>query len=133
MAVIGIDAGGTKIAALALHQEEVVEKLQLPTDTTSPESVVGGLVEVFNLIGKKVESRGFGVDALGVGIAGFIDYDRGIVTFAPNLPLRDMPLRGILQERCGLPVVLDNDANTAALAEAHFGAGRGTSHLVHLT
>ncbi|MDY6796684.1 MAG: ROK family protein [Actinomycetota bacterium] len=133
MAVIGIDAGGSKIAALVLNQGEAVEKLRVPTDITSPESVVEGLVEISNRLRRKAEPRGFEVEAIGVGIAGYIDYQRGVVTFAPNLPLRDLPLRDLLSERCGLPVFVDNDANVAALAEAHFGAGQGAKYLVHLT
>jgi glucokinase len=133
LAVIGIDAGGTKIAALVLHDDQVIEKLRIPTDTTSAASVIKGLGEITSLLRERVASRGIEVEAVGVGAAGFIDYGNGVVTFSPNLPLRDTPLRDLLQEKCGLPVYLDNDANAAALAEAHMGAGRGARFLVHLT
>ncbi len=53
--------------------------------------------------------------------------------YAPNLAWRDEPLQALLQRRLGLPVVVENDANTAAWAEVRFGAGRGVDHVVTLT
>ena len=62
--------------------------------------------------------------AVGVGAAGFVD-PSGTVIFAPHLSWRDEPLQAVLAARLGLPVLVDNDANTAAHAEMRFGAGRG--------
>jgi glucokinase len=73
------------------------------------------------------------VEAIGVGAAGFVDAQRSTVLFAPNLAWRDEPLRTAIEGRCGLPVVIENDANAAAWAEARFGAGRGEDHVVILT
>ena len=73
------------------------------------------------------------VEAVGVGAAGFVDAQRSTVLFAPNLAWRDEPLRPAIEHRCGLPVVIENDANAAAWAEARFGAGRGEDHVVILT
>ena len=73
------------------------------------------------------------VEAVGVGAAGFVDAQRATVLFAPNLAWRDEPLRAAIERRCGLPVVIENDANAAAWAEARFGAGRGEDHVVTLT
>ena len=73
------------------------------------------------------------VEAVGVGAAGFVDAQRSTVLFAPNLAWRDEPLRAAIEDRCGLPVVIENDANAAAWAEARFGAGRGEDHVVILT
>ena len=71
--------------------------------------------------------------AVGVAAAGFVDAERAVVMFAPNLAWRDEPLRDEIEQRTGLPVVVENDANAVAWAEARFGAGRGESHLVALT
>src|SRR3712207_5919235 len=73
------------------------------------------------------------VEAVGIGAAGFVDAARSTVVFAPNLAWRDEPLRVNVEKRCGLPVVVENDANAAAWAEARFGAGRGQQYLVVLT
>jgi glucokinase len=62
---------------------------------------------------------------VGIGAAGFVDVSRSTVMFSPHLAWRDEPLREALMGRLRLPVVVDNDANTAALAESRFGAGVG--------
>ena len=65
------------------------------------------------------------IEAVGIGIAGFVDAARSKVYFAPNLlGWRDGPLREEVEQRVGLPVVVENDANAAAWGEARFGAGR---------
>ncbi len=133
MAVIGLDLGGTKTAGLLLHQGDIAGRYRMETDATSQESVMRGLLEVCSRLRDTARSEGIEVAAAGLGIAGFIDFERGVVTEAPNHPLRDTPVRDILEERSGLPVFVDNDANVAALAEARMGAGEGARFLVHLT
>jgi glucokinase len=74
------------------------------------------------------------VEAVGIGIAGFVDAARSIVYFAPNLlGWRDGPLRAEVEKRVGLPVVVENDANAAAWGEAKFGAGRNDRFIVCVT
>ena len=70
-------------------------------------------------------AREYDVAAVGIGAAGFVDVTRTVVMFSPHLNWRREPLRAEVAERVRLPVVVDNDANTAALAECRFGAGRG--------
>jgi glucokinase len=70
---------------------------------------------------------------VGVGTAGLVDRD-GMVRYAPNLPmLRRAPLRAALAEELGVPVVVDNDANTAAWGEVCHGAARGCRHALVIT
>ncbi len=133
MAFIGIDLGGSKTAGLLLHQGSIAGRHRIETDATSQESVLRGLLDTCRILREYAEGMGIGIDALGLGIAGFIDFERGVVTAAPNHPLRDAPVRDILGEKSGLPVFVDNDANVAALAEARMGAGKGSRYLVHLT
>ncbi len=132
-AVVGIDAGATKISGLVLVGEESVDTFRLNTCDSCSEDVVDSIAVCFEALRKSAAGRGLDVTALGLGMAGYIDYARGVVTESPNLPLRDLPLRDLLTERLGLPVVLDNDANVAALAENRLGAGRGCLQQVHLT
>jgi glucokinase len=73
------------------------------------------------------------VVALGVGIPSTIDRDRGVAVTSVNLPIVDVPIRDLIAERIDLPVFIDNDANTAALAEQRFGAGKGALNMVLLT
>ncbi len=133
MAVIGVDLGGTKTAGMVLDGENVVERFRLATDASSQDGVMRGLLEVCTRLREKAAAKNIEVEAVGLGIAGFVDFERGVVTEAPNHPLHDAHVRDILEESCGLPVYVDNDANVAALAEARMGAGRGARYLVHLT
>ncbi|MGE5408009.1 MAG: ROK family protein, partial [Syntrophothermus sp.] len=71
--------------------------------------------------------------AVGLGIPATIDRQRGVAVSAVNLPLSDLPIRDLVEERVGLPVVVDNDANVAALAEHLYGAAAGMSNVVMLT
>ena len=74
------------------------------------------------------------MEAVGIGIAGFVDATRSTVYFAPNLlGWRDGPLRAEVEKRVGLPVVVENDANAAAWGEARFGAGREERFIVCVT
>jgi glucokinase len=74
------------------------------------------------------------VEAVGLGIAGFVDASRSVVYFAPNLlGWRDGPLRDEVEKRVGLPVVVENDANAAAWGEARFGAGREERYIACVT
>ncbi len=71
--------------------------------------------------------------AAGLGIPATIDRARGLAIQAVNLTIADVPIRDLMQERIGLPVFVDNDANMAALAEHLYGAGRGAQNVVMLT
>ena len=133
LAVIGIDLGGTKTAGLILDGERALRGYRISTDASSQENVMEGLLKVCSRLREDAVRSGIAIEAVGLGIAGFVDYERGVVTEAPNHPLREARVRDILEEDSGLPIFVDNDANTAALAEARMGAGRGVRYLVHLT
>ena len=129
MLTIGVDVGGTKVAAGVVDEQgTVLARTRRPTPSTSPSDVEDVIAEcVHELRG------GHEVAAVGIGAAGFIDAERSKVYVAPNLSWRDEPLRDAVAERVGLPVVVENDANAAAWAEHRFGAGRGEQHLVVVT
>jgi glucokinase-like ROK family protein len=71
--------------------------------------------------------RGIGVGAPGVTLG-----QEGVVTLAPGLGWRDLPLKAILSEHFNLPVFVENDVNLAALGELRFGAGQGVDDLVYI-
>jgi glucokinase len=126
---IGVDVGGTKVAAGVVDEQgQILGRTRHGTPSASPadvEDVIAVCVEELR--------RDHEVEAVGVGAAGFIDADRSRVLVAPNLSWRDEPLRDAVSARTGLPVVVENDANAAAWAEYRFGAGRGEEHLVLVT
>ncbi|MEI2732326.1 MAG: ROK family glucokinase [Dermatophilaceae bacterium] len=128
---VGVDIGGTKIAAGAVDDTGTVlarARAQTPHLSTSPSVVESAIVEVVDEVLTRVGRDRVG--AVGIGAAGFVAADRATVTFAPHLSWRNEPLRDALQGRLGLPVTVDNDANASAWAEWKFGAGRGESHLL---
>ncbi|GAB2494910.1 ROK family glucokinase [Nocardiopsis aegyptia] len=132
MLTIGVDIGGTKVAAGVVDQDgQILDKVKYPTPSNDP----AGLADVVARAVDDLRSRQpeQACHAVGVGVAGFVDEDRATVQVAVNLGLRDEPLKERVQAKVGLPVVIENDANAAAWAEARFGAGRGSAHLVCVT
>ncbi|ROO83846.1 glucokinase [Actinocorallia herbida] len=127
---IGVDVGGTKVAAGVVDdQGRILEKLRRPTPSTNPELTAGVIAEVTNLLKAKYAD----VSAVGLGAAGFVDETRSVVLFAANLAWRDEPLKQKVEKLTGLPVVVENDANAMAWGEYRFGAGRGEEHVVCVT
>jgi glucokinase len=126
---IGVDVGGTKIAAGAVDLGgRIVEKVRVSTPATSAQAVEAGIVEAIRLLQKRHQ-----VTAVGVAAAGFVDEKRSTLRFAPNLPMAERPLRDLIGTQVDLPVVVENDANAAAWGEHRFGAGRGVSDVVLIT
>ncbi|HVN56588.1 MAG TPA: ROK family protein [Anaerolineaceae bacterium] len=134
--VVGIDIGGTKLAAgLFDRQGNFVARGKLPTGSDChPDQVIEAAVQITRSL---LQETGIGreqVEGVGVGIAGHVNHEQGIVLTNSNLPEWDYhPLREILEKRLALPVILDNDANFAAWGEFRFGAGRGSRHMCYLT
>jgi glucokinase len=123
---IGVDVGGTKVAAGVVDEHgKIVKKLRRATPSSSPARTEQVIAEtVTELLGRHQ------VRAVGLGAAGFIDEAGASVRFAPNLAWREEPLRLRVQEVIGLPVVVENDANASAWAEVRFGAAREHAHVV---
>jgi glucokinase len=131
--IAGIDIGGTKIAvAIAAPGGEIVARHSFPTNPArGPHEALNQTCDVLERL---TSSKSLRLTAIGIGCAGPLDLERGVVTSPPNLPLwREFPLRALVEDRFGIPVILDNDANAAALGEHLYGAGRGFKDLVYLT
>jgi glucokinase len=126
---IGVDLGGTKMLVGVLDGTEARWESREASTGQSEDELVELLVRE---VGEAREARPDAA-AVGLGIPATIDYERGIAVSAVNLPLSELPIRDRVEERIGLPVFVDNDANVAALAEYRFGAARGMPHTVMLT
>ncbi|MCT2594075.1 ROK family glucokinase [Streptomyces sp. N2-109] len=128
---VGIDIGGTKVMAGVVDADgHILEKVraETPEKSKSPKVVEDTIAELVLDLSDRHD-----VHAVGIGAAGWVDADRSRVLFAPHLAWRDEPLKDALTARLAVPVMVDNDANTAAWGEWRFGAGRGEDHLVMIT
>jgi glucokinase len=123
---IGVDVGGTKVAAGVVDPAgKIIERIRRPTPAASPAGTEQAIVEVVTELRDRHD-----VAAVGIGAAGFVDETRSVVMFAPNLAWRDEPVKHRVEERLGCPVMVDNDANAAAWAEARFGAAQDHDHVL---
>ncbi|MCX8529106.1 MAG: ROK family glucokinase [Rhodoluna sp.] len=129
MYAIGIDIGGTKIAgALVSEEGQIVRELKVPTPASDSDAIADAVVALVEELSTGVE-----VAAAGIAAAGFIDADRAVIRYAPNLSWRNEPFKAKLAARLSIPVFIDNDANAAGWAEYRFGAGTGVKHMIMLT
>lgn len=131
--VLGLKLTETQlVAALTDLGANVVDQRSAAVgDDRSPEAIVArlaGLVDALRSI-----HAGRRVLGIGLGLAGVIDRNAGICRFHPYLNWRDVPLRKLIEDRLGLPVVIENDVNTLALAEHWFGAGLGADDFLVVT
>ncbi|HXB72757.1 MAG TPA: ROK family protein [Candidatus Acidoferrales bacterium] len=131
---IGIDLGGTNLRAAAIDRSgKMLDKISGATNfTEGREAVLSDIVSAISKLREKHGADGFG--GIGVGVPGFIRIKEGLITNSNNLPyLENVPVRDEISRRLGTRVILENDANAAALGEKWIGAGRDVDDLVLLT
>lgn len=122
---VGVDVGGTSVRAGVVTAEgAVLDTAHAPT----PRGEAALEATVARVIGELAARHPIG--AAGLALAGFITPDLRGVRFAPHLSWRDAPVADRIAARTGLPIVVEHDANAAALAERHFGAAAGASTTV---
>jgi glucokinase len=128
---IGVDIGGTKIAAGVVDGSgNILATARRPTPRHDSGAVLNDVADVVNELQAGVDGSIVGV---GVGVAGGVDQSRSMVYFAPNLAWSQVPVRAVLEAATQLPVVVENDGAAAAWAETRFGAGVGLQHVVMVT
>jgi glucokinase len=128
---IAVDVGGTHIR-VAVYPTEGIEPLQVKRihTTGKKETPADRLIDLI----AELWPKGDRVRAIGVAAPGYLDPKVGIVILAANIPgWVNFPLREKLQEKFGVPVLLGNDANLAALGEWRYGAARGYHNVLYLT
>ncbi|HEY6190540.1 MAG TPA: ROK family protein [Pyrinomonadaceae bacterium] len=131
--VAGLDIGGTKIAvALADTDGNVISHTRFDTRVElGPHRILERALDEIERMRQDTSTK---LVALGVGCGGPLDRGRGLILSPPNLPDWDeFPIIEIIEKRLGIPALLDNDANAAALGEFNYGAGRGMQNIVYIT
>ncbi len=130
---IGVDLGGTNLRAAAIDTTgKVIEKVAGATNLSAGRDAV-----VSDIVGSIVKLRASGgpdLVGIGVGTPGIIAVEAGVLKQSPNLPAFDnFPMRDELERLLQAPVLLENDANAAALGEKWMGAGRDVEDLLLMT
>lgn len=133
---LGIDIGGTKTAyGLFDESKSLLKREQTPSDMDADGSVffsnVAGRIRAFM---EEVKTLGGALEGIGIGITGFVDFERGALTRSASLP--QMNYFGVVDYlksalHTDIPIVMDNDCHCGALAEYRHGAGRGHQHMLY--
>jgi len=136
MSVLGIDIGGTKLAAGVVDADgKMLERSEVPTLAHEGlEPVLERIVGLGRDLLARAAAQKEPVQRIGIGCAGPVDLAAGKVFNPPNLPgWNEVSLVRHIESALGLPAVLENDANAAALGEFRYGAGKGARSLVYFT
>ena len=134
--LIGVDLGGTFIkTALITLQGDILKKVEVPSGKESgPEKVIANIITSIQMAAEEAGQTFNQVQGIGLGTPGPLNTQKGIVCNAVNIPgFINIPLRDLIQEKFGIPVNLENDANAAGYGEYWKGAGRGSSLMVAYT
>lgn len=132
--VIGVDVGGTTIAAGAIGPTgSIILKQSSPSPAGNEDLMVKAVLDMIasSIMGARAE--GFEVLGVGIGVAAFILRSEGTILESPNINWRDVPLERLARDATGLPAFLDNDGNAAAAGEHFRGACNGVDDFVYLT
>ncbi len=132
---IGVDLGGTNLRIAAVDDRgTLLEKITLGTRTTlGREAVLADMCDAIQRLTSKYSSQA-SLQGMGIGVPGIIDMKTGMLRESPNLPgWADYPVRAEIEKRLGTRVILENDANAAALGEQWLGAARDVEDMAMLT
>jgi len=133
MNYLGIDLGGTNVAVGVVNSEgAIIGRGHRPC----PRGVQAIGAAIIDACREAVSDAGLSladIEAAGLGSPGLVDVESGAVLFAGNLDLENAPLCAMISDALGVPVLLGNDANVAALGEFLFGAGAGTRNMIAIT
>ena len=129
---IGIDFGGTSVKSGVLYRGNLIE--EAPRIETQEFEEARPLIERIHQTVEELRSKHPRIEAIGVGMPGFVDFPTGMVHNLTNVKgWQRIYLKRELNELANLPVTVENDANCMAYAEWKRGAGRGMRHLVAIT
>jgi glucokinase len=131
---IGLDLGGTNLRAAAIASDgKMLDSVSGRTAySAGREAILHDMVEAIVTLRERLGAAG--LKGIGVVVPGFILLEQGVITNCNNISsLENFPIREELSQRLGAPVILENDANAAALGEKWMGAGRDVDDLVLLT
>ncbi len=128
---IGIDVGGRHVGAALINSEgKIVREVDFSRKTPW---TLEELHEVFVAIKKEFLDGQEEIQSIGIGIPGAVDREQGWVEFSNNLPFTGLNVRDFISEALGREIIIENDANCAALGEYMVGNGRGSKNMLLVT
>jgi glucokinase len=132
--VIGVDVGGTKIAAGLVDSDgRIHNPVRKPTDTSSPEASIKSIASaVDTVIDQSGVERKF-IQGVGLGVPGLVDPKLGVGIASVNLQWRDVPVKAKLEDLLDISCMIENDVRAATMGEACYGAGQGVKNLIYLS
>ncbi|SFF36155.1 glucokinase [Paenibacillus catalpae] len=132
---VGVDVGGTAIKVGICNVDgDLLHTYEGPTETSKgTDTILHNIAQYARNIVAESSFEWEQVEGVGVGIAGFLDIPNGIVKFSGNLKIENVNLKGYLEKELQVKVLVNNDANVAALGEAWAGAGKGIDNCVCYT
>lgn len=135
MYYIGIDLGGTNIAAGVVNEEgKIVKSGSVPTKRERNHSeIIKDMAELVKNLISEAGLKNEDVAYIGIGSPGAIDSKNGVVMYANNLNFRMVNVREEMKKHIDLPVYIDNDANCAGLGETKFGGAKGAKNSLTVT
>lgn len=135
MYYLGVDLGGTKIlTALADKEGKLLARANIPTEADKGQEVILKNINVtIEQVIEKAEVSKQDIAQIGIGSPGPLNSKEGIIYETANLPWKNVRLVDIMEEKTGLPVRLENDANAAALGEKWFGSGKDVDNMIYVT
>ena len=132
---IGVDLGGTNLRIAAVSTDgQLLEKITLGVKVAlGRDHVIGEMCDAIQRLSTQYNSSGKFLGA-GIGVPGIIDMQTGTMRKSANLPgWEDYPVRAVIERRLSTPVIIENDANVAALGEQWLGAARGIPNVAVVT
>lgn len=135
MYYVGVDLGGTNIA-VGIYDEnlDLLYKTSVPTRSErTDKEIVDNMSELVKEVAAHENIDLKDIKSVGVGSPGSVDYKNGVIVYSNNLKFTNTPVRKWMEEKLGIPVYVENDANCAALGEAMKGATKDANHSVMIT
>lgn len=132
--VVGVDVGGTKIAAGVVDADgRVSGRVKIPTDTSQTEMTLQSIIAAITATIRESGVSSSHISGVGLGIPGKVDAVNGVSLLAVNLGWRAIPVKQRLEDALGLPCFVENDVSVAALGESLYGVGRGLENFIYLS
>nr|MDH3161982.1 ROK family transcriptional regulator [Bacillus licheniformis] len=130
---VGVDVGTNYIiVALTDLEGHLIEQFERTLDEEDIQATEEALIELTGLAVDKIPPSPFGLTGIGVCVPGLVDNERHVV-FTPNKPIHLIPIKEKLEERFGVPILIENEANAGAVGEKEYGEGGQLEHAVFVS